>query len=147
MNISLPDISPLTIVYFFIFFLLGFFIYATIYALIGSMVTSVQEGGQLAFPPILLLLMALYSAFPVIRSPNSDFSFWLSIAPFVSPIVMPVRMAIQTPPLWQVLLAILLNLATIIILVWTAARAYRVGMLMYGKKATIPELWRWIRQS
>ncbi|HEX8198834.1 MAG TPA: ABC transporter permease [Pyrinomonadaceae bacterium] len=146
-DITFPHLSPVFVIGLFIFFILGFFTYATIYALIGSMVTTVQEGGQLAFPPILLLLMALYSAFPVIRSPNSDFSFWLSILPFVSPIVMPVRLAIQTPPLWQVLLSILLNLAAIFALVWIAARAYRVGMLMYGKKATIPEVLKWIRQS
>ncbi|MDQ4123432.1 MAG: ABC transporter permease [Acidobacteriota bacterium] len=147
LDISFPHLSPFFVVGLFIFFLLGFFTYATIYALIGSMVTTVQEGGQLAFPPILLLLMALYSAFPVIRSPNSDFAFWLSIAPFVSPIVMPVRMAIQTPQLWQVLLSILINLATIFGLIWIAARAYRIGMLMYGKKATIPEVLKWIRQA
>jgi ABC-2 type transport system permease protein len=143
---SVPSLSPFFIVGLFIFFLLGFFTYATIYALIGSMVTTVQEGGQLAFPPILLLLSALYSAFPVIRSPGSDFAFWLSIMPFLSPIVMPVRMAIQMPPLWQILLSLALNAATIFVLVWLAGRAYRVGMLMYGKKATIPELVRWVRQ-
>jgi ABC-2 type transport system permease protein len=146
-DISLPSVSPFFVAGLFIFFILGFFTYATIYALIGSMVTTVQEGGQLAFPPILLLLSALYSAFPVIRSPNSDFAFWFSIMPFVSPIVMPVRLAIQTPPLWQILLAILLNLATIFALVWVASRAYRIGMLMYGKKATIPEVLKWIRQA
>lgn len=146
-DISLPSVSPFFVAGLFVFFILGFFTYATIYALIGSMVTTVQEGGQLAFPPILLLLMALYSAFPVIRSPNSDFAFWFSILPFVSPIVMPVRLAIQTPPLWQILLAILLNLAAIFALVWIASRAYRIGMLMYGKKATVPEVLKWIRQA
>lgn len=146
-DFKLPQISPFFIAGLFIFFLLGFFTYATIYALIGSMVTTVQEGGQLALPPILLLLVGFYCAFPVIRSPNSDFSVWISILPFVSPIVMPIRMAIQMPPFWQIGLSILASLVTIIALTWLAAKVYRIGMLMYGKRATIPEVFRWIREQ
>jgi ABC-2 type transport system permease protein len=146
-DFKLPSVSPFFIAGLFIFFLLGFYTYATIYALIGSMVTTVQEGGQLALPPVLLLLIGFYCVFPVIRSPNSDFSVWVSILPFVSPIVMPTRMAIQMPPFWQIGLSILASLATIVAFTWVAARAYRIGMLMYGKKATIPEVLKWIRQS
>ncbi|MDQ6787296.1 MAG: ABC transporter permease [Acidobacteriota bacterium] len=146
-NVSVPDITPLTIIYFFIFFLLGFFIYATIYALIGSMVTTVQEGGQFAMFPIMFLIVGFYLSFAVIRDPNSSLSFWASIAPFVAPITMPVRILAETPPFWQIALSILLNGLTIAFLVWLAARVYRVGMLMYGKRATIPEVWKWIRQS
>ena len=147
MDVALPNITPLMIVYFFIFFLLGFFIYASIFALIGSMVTTVQEGGQFAFPPIMLLLIGFYFSFAVIRDPNSPLSFWVSIAPFVAPITMPVRVMAETPPFWQIALAVLINGATIAGLIWLAARVYRVGMLMYGKRATIPEVWKWIRQS
>jgi len=147
MNFSMPDITPLTVAYFFIFFLLGFFIYATIYALIGSMVTTVQEGGQFAMVPIVLLIFGFYMSFTVIRDPNSTASFWVSIAPFLAPITMPVRILAETPPFWQIGLAILLNSLAIAGLVWLAARVYRVGMLMYGKRATIPEVWKWIRQS
>ncbi|MBC7796748.1 MAG: ABC transporter permease [Pyrinomonadaceae bacterium] len=146
-DIPAPNFSPTFVALLFVYFLLGFFTYATLYALIGSMVTTVQEGGQLSFPIILLLVLALYSAFPVIRSPNSNFAVWLSVLPFVSPIVMPVRLAIQTPPLWQIALSILSSLATIGVLTWVAGRAYRVGMLMYGKKATIAEMFKWIRQA
>ena len=135
------------VIYFFIFFLLGYFIYATIYALIGSMVTSMQEGGQFALPPILILLIGLYFCFAVIRDPNSAFAFWVSIAPFFAPIVMPVRIVSDMPPFWQIALAIVLNGAAIVGLTWAASRVYRVGMLMYGKRATIPEVWKWIRQS
>ena len=145
--LSMPNITPLSILYFLIFFLLGFFIFATIFALIGSMVTTVQEGGQFAFIPVLILLVGFYCIFPIIRDPNSDFSFWVSVAPFIAAVTMPVRIAIETPPFWQILLSILFNLATIFGLVWLAARVYRVGMLMYGKRATIPEVWKWIRQS
>jgi len=146
-DISIPDITPLTVIYFFIFFLLGFFIYATIYALIGSMVTTVQEGGQFAMLPIMFLIIGFYMSFTVIRDPNSNLSFWVSIAPFLAPITMPVRILAETPPFWQIALSILLNGAAIAFLVWLAARVYRVGMLMYGKRATIPEVWKWIRQS
>jgi ABC-2 type transport system permease protein len=146
-NITIPDITALTIIYFFIFFLLGFFIYATIYALIGSMVTNVQEGGQFAMFPVFILIIGFYLSFAVIRDPNSNVSFWVSIAPFFAPIVMPVRILAETPPFWQIALAILLNSLAIAGLVWLAARVYRVGMLMYGKRATIPEVWKWIRQS
>ncbi|REJ78198.1 MAG: ABC transporter permease [Acidobacteria bacterium] len=146
-EITLPEISIAMVVYFFIFFLLGYFIYATIYALIGSMVTSMQEGGQFALPPILILLVGLYFCFAVIRDPNSAFAFWVSIAPFFAPIVMPVRIVSDMPPFWQIALAIVLNGAAIVGLTWAAARVYRVGMLMYGKRATIPEVLKWIRQS
>jgi ABC-2 type transport system permease protein len=147
MDVSLPDITALMIIYFFVFFLLGFFLYASIFALIGSMVTSVQEGGQFAFPPIMLLLVGFYFSFAVIRDPNSSLSFWVSIAPFFAPITMPVRILAETPPFWQIALSVLVNGTTIAALVWLASRVYRVGMLMYGKRATIPEVWKWIRQS
>lgn len=144
---TLPTISPLMVVYFLIFFLVGFFIYASIFALIGSMVTSVQEGGQFAFPPVMILLIAFYFSIAVVRDPNSDLSFWVSIAPFFAPITMPVRILAETPPFWQIVLAVMINGLAIAGLVWLAARVYRVGMLMYGKRATIPEVWKWIRQS
>ena len=144
---SVPSISPLMILYFLIFFLLGFFIYASIFALIGSMVTTVQEGGQFAFPPIMILLIGFYLSFAVIRDPNSTLSFWVSIAPFFAPITMPVRILAEMPPLWQIALSIGVNVLAIAGLVWITSRVYRVGMLMYGKRATLPEVWKWIRQA
>lgn len=145
--VSLPVITPLMIIYFLVFFLLGFFIYASIFALIGSMVTTVQEGGQFSFPPIMILLIGFYFSFAVIRDPNSSLSFWVSIAPFFAPITMPVRILAETPPFWQIALSFAVNAVAIAGLVWLASRVYRVGMLMYGKRATIPEVWKWIRQA
>ena len=144
---SLPVITPVMFIEFLVFFLLGFFIYASIFALIGAMVTSVQEGGQFAFPPVMILLVGFYFSFAVVRDPNSDLSFWVSIAPFFAPITMPVRILAETPPFWQILLAFLINALAIAGLVWLTARVYRVGMLMYGKRATIPEVWKWIWQA
>lgn len=143
-GIHLP---PVFFLYLFVFFVLGYFIYATLYVLIGSMVTTTQEGGQLAMPIIFLLMAGLYLAFPVMRSPNSSFAIWVSLVPFFSPIVMLVRIVSQTPPLWQVALSVLISIGTIFLLIWLAARVYRTGMLMYGKKATIPEMLRWVRQA
>ncbi len=143
---SLPTITPLMIVYFFIFFIVGYFIYASIFALIGSMVTTVQEGGQFAFPPIMIMLAGFYFSFAVIRDPNSSLSFWVSIAPLFAPMTMPVRILAETPPFWQIGLSVLLNCLAIAGLVWLASRVYRVGMLMYGKRPTLPEVWKWIWQ-
>ena len=144
---SLPNITPLMILYFFVFFIVGYFIYASIFALVGSVVTSVQEGSQFSFPPIMIMLIGFYFSFAVIRDPNSNLSFWVSIAPLFAPMTMPVRILAEMPPFWQIGLSVVLNCLAIAGLVWVASRVYRVGMLMYGKRATIPEIWKWIRQA
>lgn len=147
MNIGLPQIPLLLVLYFFLFFLLGYFIYATVYALVGSMVTTTQEGGQLSLPVMFLLVIGFYLAFPVLRSPDSSFAFWVSMVPFFSPITMMVRIVAQTPPFWQIALSLLIGCLTVVLLIWLAARIYRTGMLMYGKRATIPEVLRWLRRA
>jgi len=129
-----------------LFFLMGYFIYATLYALVGSMVTTSQEGGQLAMPIILLLVVGFYLAFPVIRSPNSPFAVWVSLVPFFAPITMLIRIVAAEPPAWQVAVSLCLGFATVAGMLWLAGRVYRVGMLMYGKRATIPEVLKWVRQ-
>ena len=145
LDIPLPQITPFAIVLFLIYFVIGFLIYASIFALIGSMVTTVQEGGQFAFIPVMLMLLGFYFSFAVIRDPNSTLSFWASVAPFVAPMTMPVRVIQEMPPLWQIGLSIAVNALAIAFTVWIASRVYRIGMLMYGKRATIPEVLRWIR--
>ena len=146
-DVNLPRLPPVFFVYFFLFFGLGYFIYATIYVLVGSMVTTTQEGGQMAMPVVFLLMAGLYLAFPVIRAPNSSFAFWVSMVPFFSPITMMVRIISQQPPFWQIALSFIIGCVTVVLLLWLASRIYRIGMLMYGKKATIPEVVRWVRQS
>ncbi len=146
-DLPLPSISALAIVYFLIFFVIGFLLYASIFALIGSMVTTVQEGGQFAFLPVMLMLTGFYFSFAVIRDSNSSMSFWASIAPFLAPMTMPVRVMQEMPPFWQIALSIGVNVLAICAMIWVASRVYRVGMLMYGKRATIPEVWRWIRMK
>lgn len=141
---QLPTINALTLIYFLIFFLIGFFVYASIFALIGSMVTTVQEGSQFSFPPVMILLFGFYFSFAVVRNPGSSLAFWVSLIPLFSPIVMPVRILSESPPFWQIALSIAIGAVTIAGVVWITARVYRVGMLMYGKRATIPEVWKWI---
>ena len=142
----IPSIPPIHFLYFGLFFLLGYFVYSTIYAFVGSMVTTPQEGGQLAMPIILLLAVGFYMFLPVSRSPDSPFAFWVSMVPFFAPITMMVRITTQTPPFWEIALSFLLGVGTILLLVWVASRIYRIGMLMYGKKARISEVIRWVRQ-
>ena len=146
-DIQLPNLPVSFYVYFFLFFILGYFIYATLYALIGSMVTTTQEGGQVALPVIFLIMAGYYLMFPVVRSPDSPLAFWVSMIPFFSPITMLVRIVSQTPPFWQIALSLLIGFGTVVLLIWLASRIYRIGMLMYGKRATIPEVVRWVRQA
>lgn len=143
----IPNIPFSHYVYFGLFFLLGYFIYATIYALVGSMVTTAQEGGQLAMPIILILVVSFYLFLPVSRSPDSTFSFWVSMLPFSAPVAMLVRIVTQTPPFWQIALSLLIGFGTVLLIMWFSARVYRVGMLMYGKRASLTEAWRWVRQA
>lgn len=139
-------IPPSAFAYVILFFALGYFLYASLYALVGSMVTTAQEGGQLAMPIILVLVVAFYLVFPVMRGPDSPFAFWVSMVPFFAPITMLVRIMTQTPPGWQIALSLSIGFATVALLVWLAGRVYRVGMLMYGKRATIPEMLKWVRR-
>jgi len=143
---GLPRVPPLMLVYAPLFFLLGFYVYSTLYAVIGSVVTTEKEASQIVVPVSFLPMTAMYLAFPVMRSPNSDFSFWISMVPFFSPVTMLVRVVTETPPFWQIALSLLTGVATFFGMVWVAARIYRTGMLMYGKRPTLPEIWRWVRE-
>jgi ABC-2 type transport system permease protein len=147
MRANIPTMPFSHYVYFLLFFLLGYFIYATIYALVGSMVTTAQEGGQLAMPIILILVISFYLFWPVSRAPDSPFSFWVSMIPFSAPVAMLVRIVTQTPPFWQIALSLAIGFSSVLVIMWFASRIYRVGMLMYGKRASIPEAIRWARQA
>ncbi|HEX8633824.1 MAG TPA: ABC transporter permease [Pyrinomonadaceae bacterium] len=147
MDVPLPRLPLSFAVYALLFFILGFLMYATIYMLVGAMVTTEKEAGQMALPVIFLSVISIYLAFPVIRNPNSSFAFWISIAPFFSPITMLVRIMTEVPPFWQIALSLAVGFASVVAMVWVAARIYRVGMLMYGKSASLPEVVRWLRQS
>jgi len=132
---------------FAIFFLLGYLLYSAMYAAIGSMVNTDQEAQQVQWPAMMPIILAVFLMNGVIQHPNSPLAFWLSMVPFFAPILMLVRVLVETPPLWQIALCIAIMLATIYGLLSLASRIYRVGILMYGKRPTLPELRRWLRYA
>lgn len=127
-----------------LFFLGGYFMYASLFAAVASAIgDDLGESQSLTFPIMLPVILAFYlTIFIVVRSPNSTISVWASLFPLFSPIVMPARMAFD-PPIWQVLLSLVLMIATTIFFVWLSGRIYRVGILLYGKKASFKEIWKW----
>ena len=122
----------------------GFLLYAAMFAAVGSAVDNVQDASQLQMPITLPIILALLMMFVVIRDPNSQLAFWFSIIPFTSPIVMMARIPYDIP-LWQIVLSLAVLYASFIGMVWFAAKIYRVGIFMYGKKPSLKELFKWVR--
>jgi ABC-2 type transport system permease protein len=143
-NVHIPTVG---IIAFAVFFLLGYFLYSTMYAALGAMVNSDQEAQQVQWPAMLPIIFSIVLATPVLQHPNSPLAFWTSMVPFFAPILMFVRIMAETPPLWQIALCIALLLLTAWGLLGLSSRIYRVGILMYGKRPTLPELRRWLRYS
>jgi ABC-2 type transport system permease protein len=146
-DVSIPTMEPALLVHFLILFLLGFFLFATLYAAIGSAFNNVQEAQQFASVAVFLLIAPIFFFFPVVNDPDSTLAVVTSLVPFFTPLLMMLRIAIKTPPLWQILLGYLLTGAFTIAMVWICAKIYRVGILMYGKKPTLAEIWRWVRYA
>ncbi len=138
-------ISPSTFVFFVLFYLLGYFLYATLYAGVGAICTSEQDAQQIQFPIILMLIIPLMLAGSIVRNPEGGLATALSLIPFFSPMLMFLRINLVTPPTGQVLASIFLLLVTIAVMIWLVAKIFRVGLLMYGKRPTLPEVVRWIR--
>ena len=141
----LPGVGFLA--YFVIFFLGGYFIYSALYAAVGAMCNSDEEAQQAQFPLMLLIIVPVFALVGVIERPNAPVSVALSLVPFFSPFLMFARAAGGAAPPWQVALSVALMAATVVGVEWVAGRIYRVGILMTGKRPTLPELWRWLRQS
>ncbi|MGA1367420.1 MAG: ABC transporter permease [Blastocatellia bacterium] len=144
---SLPTIQPHLLVFFLVYYVLGYFLYATLYAMVGAIVSNEEDGQQVQLPVTMAIIIPMMISTMVLRSPNSLTSTILSLVPFFSPMLMFLRIAIQTPPWWQIALSIVLLLMTILGTVWVSARIYRVGVLMYGKRPTLPEILRWLRYA
>ncbi len=140
-------IKPEMLIAFAVYYLLGFALYSTLYAAIGAMVNSEQEAQQLQFLVVLPLAASLGIMFNVIQAPNSTIAFWASIFPLTSPLVMFARIAVQMPSPWQIGLSIGVLIVTIAGMVLLCGRIYRVGILMYGKKPTLPEIIKWLRYA
>lgn len=140
-------IEPYIFVYFILFFLLGFLIYSALFAAIGAAVDNEQDSQQ--FMPIvgLPIFIAYFLNTKVMQAPDSSLSTFVSIFPLTSPINMISRIASTSVPIWQIALSILLMILTFLGIMWLAAKIYRVGILMYGKKPSFKDLAKWIRQS
>ncbi|HEY3874462.1 MAG TPA: ABC transporter permease [Candidatus Kapabacteria bacterium] len=143
----MPSVSPFLFLYFIIFFVLGFLIYATLYAAIGSTAESASDTQQVAMPVVMLLVIPFILLQSVLQNPSSTKSVVLSLIPFFSPILMLGRIFTETPPFWQIALAIVLMIGTFFGCLWVAARIYRVGILMYGKKFKLSEIVKWVKYS
>ncbi|MCM2256918.1 MAG: ABC transporter permease [Vicinamibacteria bacterium] len=144
-GLNLPSLGPLVWICFVVFFLLGYFLYSAMYAAIGACVNTLQEAQNLMFPVMLPIIGAMVS-FPIImRDPDGTLSVVLSLLPPLAPLLMFLRVATVPTPLWQIGLSIVLLLLAIGFVNWVAARIYRVGILMYGKRPTFPEMLRWVR--
>jgi len=139
-------IPPATFFYFILFYLLGYFLYATLYAGIGAICTNEQEAQQSQFPVIALLIVPLLLITMIIKNPDGIPSTVLSLIPFFAPMLMFLRINVAAPPAGQILASIALLLATIVGMIWAVSRIFRVGILMYGKKPSLPEVLRWIRE-
>lgn len=129
------------------FFLTGFIFYVSLYAAAGSMVNSEQEAQQAAMPVMMLLILTIIFLNPVMMNSSGTLAVVLSWLPFSSPIIMPTRLALGSVPLSQVAGSWLVSAAGSVAAVWVAARIYRVGMLMYGKKPGFKEIVKWVRSA
>lgn len=139
-NINWGVLIPLSILYF----LGGYFAYASLFAALGSAVgEDINEAQTLMFPIMMPLMLAVYIAFSAVKAPNTSLVVWSSIIPLLSSVVMPVRIP-ASPPVWQIILSLVLLIAFCFFFVWLAGRIYRVGILMYGKKASFKELAKWV---
>ncbi len=128
---------------FIFFFLTGYLLYASIFAAIGSAVDNETETQQFMLPVTIPIILALMIAMGTMQNPESNLAFWFSLIPLTSPIVMMVRIPFEVP-LWELALSMGLMIITLVFFVWMAAKIYRTGILMYGKKTSYKELYKWL---
>ncbi len=146
-DFKIPRIPFSMVIFMLVFLVLGYFLYSTLYAMVGAMVSSEEDGQQAQMPiTILLVLPYILSSF-VLSKPDSTIAIVLSMIPFFSPILMFMRITVQQPPWWQIALSIVLLIGTIFGAIWFAAKIYRVGVLMYGKRPSLPELIKWLKYT
>ncbi len=146
-GVNLPTISLAIGVHFILLFLLGYFLYSSFYAMVGSAFNNPQEAQQLASLAVIFIVLPWFFFMPVLNDPDSTLAVVTSLIPPFTPSLMMLRIATKAPPLWQVLLGYVLTTGTCFGMLWLSSRVYRVGILMYGKKPTFKELWRWIRYA
>ncbi len=131
---------------FVLFFIFGYMLYASLFAAIASAVENEADTQQLQLPVTIPVLIGFFIAIYAFRAPDSAVVFWASIIPFTSPIVMLARLPFGVPT-WEIVLSLVLLVLTFVLLAWVSAKIYRVGILMFGKKSTWKDLWRWLKQK
>jgi ABC-2 type transport system permease protein len=141
------QLPPSVLAVVLVFFTLGFVLYAAMYAAAGATVTSEQEAQQLTFPLMMPLFVPIVFIMPVLTDPLGTTARVLSLIPFTSPVVMPMRAVATEVPAWEIAAAIALLVAGMLAVVWAAGKIYRVGILSTGKKPTLRELGRWLRAA
>jgi ABC-2 type transport system permease protein len=129
---------------FLFFFIFGYLLYAAMFAVIGSAVDNETDTQQLILPVILPLILGIYVMISAINNPDGSLAFWFSLIPFTAPVVMMVRIPFGVP-WWQVILSGSLLVGSFFGMIWVAGKVYRTGILMYGKKNSYREIWRWLR--
>ena len=129
---------------FLIFFILGYLLYGTLFAAIGSLVDNNTDSQQFMLPVTVPLMIAFLSTFYIPNNPDSSLSVWLSMIPFTSPLSMMVRIPFGVP-IWQIVVSVVLLAGTFVLMTWIAAKIYRTGILMYGKKLTYKEIFKWLK--
>lgn len=144
---DLPDISIGAALLLLLFFLLGYIFYAALFAAVGALVSSENEAQQVALPVALLLVFTAMFIQPVLLDPESAAALTLSLIPFSAPIIMPLRLSLIPLPAWDVAASVVMMLAGCYVVIFAAARIYRTGLLMYGKRPGVREIVRWIRYS
>ena len=142
---ALDAFSPLKLMWFAVFYLLGYFMYTALFAAIGAVCNTEQEAQNLQTPVVMCLAVPMMLTFFFVNRPDSTAAVVISMIPIFTPMVMYMRISLLTPPLWQIGLSILLMLGTIWLLFRGTAKIFRIGVLMYGKRPTIPEIFRWAR--
>lgn len=141
------NLSIATGIYFAVFFLLGYLLYSSLCAALGSTVNSEQEAQQFQFVVMMPLILSFFFMMKAARVPNDPLIVALSFFPLSSPLVMYTRVVLGAAPLWQVLLSIAILILSVAAVIWLCARIYRIGVLMYGKKPTLPEIIKWIKYA
>jgi ABC-2 type transport system permease protein len=133
------------IIAFLIYFILGYLLYSSFFAAIGSTVENEGDAQQLLLPVTVPLMIAYFVILIAFQNPDSGLVVWCSMIPFTSPIVMLARIPYGVPD-WQLILSILLLFLTFLACAWLSAKIYRAGILMFGKKTTFKDLWKWLKQ-
>ena len=138
-------LRPIVFLYVPVFFLLAYFTFVCIYAIGGAVCNSEKEAQQLIAPISMIMMLPWFLMFVIITNPDAKMSVAFSLSPVFGPITMFVRTLVSEPPVWHILLSIAVSIATIVVFFWVTAKIFRVGILSYGKRPTIPELWRWLK--